>query len=257
MRIRNQLRSRLTAILTCSILVTLPIQASIVSDFDSLNYWGTGDNRSAMVIDWNDQKTSFSLAWGFRWDGTLTVADMLLSLTAADDRLFLRIDSEAGFGTALFGIGNQLGTSAFGVTGAQDTVGNPVTPVFVSGIDDLNTDNASTQSPASSLNAMPLNPVDRYQEGWSDNGFWGLYFAGSDNFSTQPQFTYPVDWIDAWLGVSGADLVDDGWYGLSFAPGFAGSEPSPAHAAIPEPGMMVLMAFGSILLCFWRTVRRG
>ena len=54
-----------------------------VVDLDDLNYWGTGSNRSALVVDWNDGKTNETLAWGFRWDGPApTVGDLLGSLAA-------------------------------------------------------------------------------------------------------------------------------------------------------------------------------
>jgi hypothetical protein len=221
----------------------------VVGNLDDLNYWGTGSNRSALVVDWNDGKTNETLAWGFRWDGPApTVGDLLVSLAAADPRLFFRLDSDASFGVALFGVGYQTGGTAFGVTGAQNTLGDSVTPVFVSGVSDMNITNGVTDSPLSSSLAAPLNAADHYAEAWnSPDRYWTLFFSGSGVFpsNADPSYTYPA-WTEAGLGLSGASLDDGGWYALSYSdPFWTAVTPGAAVAAVPEPESFALLVFAA------------
>ena len=221
--------------------------AQPVSSFDDLNYWGTGANRSAVIIQWNDSQSPQALVWGYRWDGAGTLYDLLVDLAASDPALFLRVDTVTAFGPALFGIGYQSGSSPFGLTGTQDENGDPNVAQFVNGIWD-NNGSAGVEAPASSTAAATTHAGDRYQEGWFDRGFWGLYFYGSDAFANAPNPVYPTSWTAAWVGASDAALVNDAWYGLSFAPDYDSVEPGLAIAAIPEPSMLSLLLLGSVLL---------
>jgi hypothetical protein len=234
---------------------SLSAQAMPVTTFADLNTWGEGDQIAGVIIDWNDGKSSSSLAWGYRWSGTQTAADMMTTLAASDPRLFLRMDTATSFGPLLLGIGYQTGDDAFGVTGAQDTLGNGVTLTFSDGLSDANVSADSFDGPASSTGALPVNAADRYVEGFNDNGFWSIYFAGTNNFATAPSFEAPTEWIDAFVGLGGATLEDEGWYGFSFAAGFVGSPPDAAISAIPEPATGWLLLSGGVLL-WWRQ-RRG
>lgn len=220
----------------------------LVSDLDDLIYWGTGTNRAAFVVYWNDSKSPDALAWGYRWSGTQTVEDMLGFLAANDPRLFARIDSSTGFGLGVFGLGYQTGAAAFGVTGAQDPGGNAVTPAFISGIDNLNTNPSGTESPFSSLNAEPLNSADRYKEGWNDNGFWELFHSGTDNFELQASFTLPTTWTSSFVG-AGVELVNESWAAFSITQADFSSNPPTATvtAAVPEPSTFLLIGLGSLV----------
>ncbi len=237
--------------------------ASPINGFDDLNYWGSGDSRSAMVINWNDGKSDFSLAWGFRWDGSLTAEDMLLALASEDPRLFLRLDSASEWGLALFGIGYQSGSDAFGLSGAQDPAGNFVTPAFPGGIDDMNVTNNAVDAPLSSSTVAPANAEDRYSEGWNDlvspyNRTWGLFLGGSLASAAEPSTNYPTQWTSADFGLSGISLDDDGWYAMSFAdPDWTPVEPGVALAAIPEPAVSMLIVLGGGLLLCARFTRRS
>ena len=60
---------------------TTPTEATI--DFSDILYWvGTGSNQAIMAVNWADT----ALAWGYRWNGTATVADMMADIAAADPR---------------------------------------------------------------------------------------------------------------------------------------------------------------------------
>ena len=58
-----------------------PIEATI--DFSDIIYWvGTGSNEAVLAVNWADT----ALAWGYRWNGTATVEDMMDDIAAADQR---------------------------------------------------------------------------------------------------------------------------------------------------------------------------
>lgn len=247
---------KLLALAGAAVVFAAGVLHAQVTNLDDLNYWGTGPNRTGLIIYWNDSKSPNAIAWGYQWSGNQTVADMLLFLASNDPLLFLRIDSSTGFGLAVFGIGYQVGSSPFGVTGAQDTAGNPVTPVFSSGVDDLDTNPSTTQAPASSTAAAPTNAVDHYVEGWNDNGYWELFHSGSDNLALQPSSTLPTVWTSSWVG-SSVPLVHNAWAAFSFASGFSSVPPAGSVvAAIPEPSVLLLAASGGIWLLFFHARKR-
>jgi hypothetical protein len=58
-----------------------PEEATI--DFNDILFWvGEGTNEAVMAVNWADT----ALAWGYRWNGTATVADMMAHIAAADPR---------------------------------------------------------------------------------------------------------------------------------------------------------------------------
>ncbi len=68
---------------------------------DIVNWTGTGTNRAAFVLDWNDGTVTRSMAWGFRWTGSATAEQMLRDVDANDPRLTLGFTLYSGFGYAL------------------------------------------------------------------------------------------------------------------------------------------------------------
>lgn len=59
----------------------IPEEATI--NFSEILYWvGEGTNEAVMAVNWADT----ALAWGYRWNGTATVADMMADIAAADPR---------------------------------------------------------------------------------------------------------------------------------------------------------------------------
>ena len=109
-----------------------PEEASISAN-DILFWVGTGSNEAVMAVNWADT----ALAWGYRWDGTATVADMMAHIAAADPRFSYSgtgmvsdinyIDTTAGMTTPL-GItpGNWWGSTNNGVMdmGMAQTLNN-------------------------------------------------------------------------------------------------------------------------------------
>jgi hypothetical protein len=87
-------------------VIPVPEEATIA--FSDILFWvGEGTNEAVMAVNWADT----ALAWGYRWDGTATVADMMNHIAAADPRFSFTgtgmvsdinyIDTAAGMTTPL------------------------------------------------------------------------------------------------------------------------------------------------------------
>jgi len=196
-------------------------------DLNSLTYYGTGPDRAAFVIDWNNGSANEIVAWGYRFDDSVavTMEEMMAEIASdVNSELFIRWDSDAGFGAFLFGLGKQNGATTFDVSGAVDALGNPVTANFVNGVWDIDT--GVGWEPPAAFGGTASNAGDFYAEGFG----WSSYVAGSaPDFNTsvsEQRITSPADWTATDLGISGIELVNEGWYGLG-----NGREPS----TVPEP----------------------
>lgn len=136
-------------------------------DFDAIKYWvGTGANKAALVVQWNDGKNSDALVWGFRWDGTATGVDMVKAIAKADHRFFaLQYDSGPTLGTAIGGLGFDLnGTNTIGLY--KD--GNTTYPHYpVDGL--VNTSGYDFD------NFTAIDATDHWQSGWATNGYWSYW----------------------------------------------------------------------------------
>lgn len=83
-------------------LIALPAPPDATIDFNEILYWvGEGSNEAVMAVNWADT----ALAWGYRWNGTATVANMMADIAAADPRFSY---TESGFITDI----NYLDTAA-------------------------------------------------------------------------------------------------------------------------------------------------
>lgn len=201
-------------------------RAGLVTTLDDIQYWvGSGANRAAFVIDWNDGKTDESIAWGYRWDGAAKGIDMLRAIVAADPRLFAHLSTSSNAGAAVYGFGYDLdGDGDFGVSPAL---------AF----------DAGGQSAGAYVNGRaPTDAADHWREGWT-SGYWS-YWAKTPT---------ATNWAFSGGGVSTKTLVNDGWDGWSFVVS-GSSAPSPAMAAlaVPEPASWLLFAGGMSTLWIMR-----
>ena len=220
--------------------------AQATFDLDSLDYYGTGPDRAAFVVDWNNGSANEVIAWGYNFDATTppTMQTMMEDIAASStSKLFIRWDSDAGFGAFLFGLGLQNGMTVFDVTGAVDSAGNSVAANFVDGVWDINTASVGWEPPAA-FDGTASNSGDFYSEGFG----WSSYVAGNaPDFSTSvsdTSLTSPSNWTATSLGISSVGLVDEGWYAFG-----NGRAPD----TVPEPGTTGLyVAFSAALLLLRR-----
>jgi hypothetical protein len=109
LKMKLSLTTRLIALFLTVMAVAGTAQASL--NFDDIQFWvGTGENRAALVIDWNDGVNPDSLVWGYRWDETATGTDMIQAIDAADSRFTVN-GSVGQYGLFVDGIRYDFGNT--------------------------------------------------------------------------------------------------------------------------------------------------
>ncbi len=199
-------RSAIVMAMLCNCWVFGTCLGGPVTSFDDIQFWvGSGNNRAAIAIDWDDTSTTDeALVWGYRWDGLRTGADMLQAVRETDARLFSKQSAPGSSGFVLYGLGYDLDNdSEFGITDGTifDSDG-----VAVSGPPD-NSPPAATAS----------DPADLYAEGWF-TGFWN-YGLSSGGLSSNNPFDGGI-WAGSSTGASGRTLSDGDWDSWTFTPTF-------------------------------------
>jgi len=169
--------------------------------FDDIKYWvGTGSNKAAFVVQWNDDKNSDALIWGFKWDGDATGEDMLKAIAKADHRFFTLLYQGTQFGSAIGGFGFDLNGKNTNGLYKDENVTYPYYPV--SGI--VNTTAYDFDQ------YTPIDAEDHWQSGWMSKGYWS-YWVKDDIDS---DFGY------SGLGASSRALQNGSWDVWNFNPEF-------------------------------------
>jgi hypothetical protein len=225
MRTRGRHGVIAAGVLAAAVMSLASARSAQAVGFDDIQYWvGTGSNRAAFVMDWNDAKTPESLIWGYRWDGAASGEQMLRAIVAADPRLFAHVGAAGSFGVPLWGSGYDL-----------DDDGNfAVNPP-------LSFDSGGLSTGTGDDSRAPADAADHWREGFN-NSFWGYYDGGT---GASPA------WAFGSAGMSDRVLVNNAWDGWSFAPGFADtlpSEPVAAAPPVPEPATIGLAAIAALAL---------
>jgi hypothetical protein len=239
--------------------LALPARADFVTvnDFGNLLFWsGSGANQAALVVYFDDPvygdgAAPAAVAWGYRWDGAKTQADMLFALAGSIDVVAgtppappvpqsgsdprLAIDVEYSSYTYL-----DQTFSAWLLTAIRyDQVGLPAP--WPQTLREM-----TSQSPP---DIAPYSFVPASGTAWPAGGVLDLI---------------------ADTGISDTLLQDRGWYGFVAAeyliiptdpPDFVGFPTTFAFdqpvAAVPEPAALVLAACGCMALGMWVRRRNG
>ena len=219
----KKLIAALTALL-CVGASGLKAQLITVTDFDDIQFWGGfGVYRSALVVEFDNNGTPFSVAWGYQWDTETTLETMMFalagtitggpsSIAGSDPRLSISV-SDYGSPAASDYFLDTFNYNQSGLAG-----GWPTASLSLTGWDGTNWNNLFTLEGTSN---------------WSS----GL-FALSD------------------IGMSTITLVDGGWYGWVMAEGPDTYSFSQPVAAIPEPSTWVLLGLSAFGFGIWR-IRRA
>lgn len=210
-------------------------QAGIVNDFGDLLFWaGSGTNQAAFVIDFGTtapQGAPPAVAWGYRWNGTATLDQMIFSLAGTI--------SGSGAPAPVAGSDPRLGVT---VTLYPDYY-EPAPGEYISEytVDRLTYDQVG----------LPTGWTQEFRS--LENDFFNDLSIASYLAPTAGG-VWPVGGSLqlASFGPIGTVLTNGGWYGYVVAeyggpPDYALPDPlafSQPTAAIPEPATLVLAAAG-------------
>lgn len=187
--------------------------------FDMIENWtGTGENRAALVIQWNDAdgRDPAALVFGYRWDGAATGYEMFRDVVLNNPQLFgllqrtnvgCDISAIAPDGYTVDGIGWDDDES--GEPGMWDSANNdyyyPEGGLQYHPRGGSSIDGSYPDYDYDNWKAVDANDI--WQAGWYQ-GYWSYWVKNSES----QQFSY-----SGW-GVSCRELVDGCWDGWNFCP---------------------------------------
>ena len=135
--------------------------ATINFPASSVQYWvGTGSNSAVVVVAWDDAATPTALAWGVRWNGTVSALDLIDSIQTYDSRF--SNGSSATAASVTYNDGTVVLTSdnnwwCYTVNGAWATVG--YTGYYMSDGDIMELSGSCYFSMTSAVAATDPNPA--------------------------------------------------------------------------------------------------
>ena len=177
--------------------------------FDMIENWtGEGANRAAMVVQWNDDRETKALVFGYKWDGEATSCDMIEAIAAANPRFYTILQKGTQYGTAVGGFGWDADDAGEIRLFKGEKAIMEVTPGVFDG-DSYGFDGIT-----------PLDSNDYWFSGWND-GFWSFWVKDS----AAGEFGF------ASVGASTRKLVDGCWDGWNYSPGMQSLPWKPFEAA--------------------------
>ena len=181
--------------------------------FDMIESWaGEGENRAALVIQFNDDKEKNALVFGYRWDGQATGVDMIRAVVSANPRLYALLEytnvsspTDPLGGYVVGGLGwDQDDDGEISITNGKYTLKSE--NGFFEHPDGYKPSQASSRIAYDYDDWSALDPDDFWGSGWYLS-YWSYWVKEGDANS----FGY-----SSW-GASGRVLSDGSWDGWNFS----------------------------------------
>ena len=235
-------KTLLLPLLTLGVILGHPTPSAASTTFDSIKFWtGTGTNKAAMVIQWNDGGTPTSMVWGYRWNGTATGFDMFQSIAGTTS--LTDLSSPQNLQTYL-GSDPRLTTSW-----TKYSFGNALDSVIFQSVASLRTRSDWTNGYWEYSVYGGTFDYDLYDAEWN--------YVGENTYNQTGTYTYSnVNWFSSPIGASDRILVDGSWDAFSFASGFTSTpvvEPAPALPPSPTAKSIRLKSSTELEIIFTTT----
>lgn len=218
--------ARLCAVVALTLALSGANANAIVTSLSDITFWvGSGNNTAGLVVDFHDGSARQSFAWGYRWDGTASGADMILAITTADPGL-----SMVAFGT---------GASDFFLTEIS----------FLDGMD---------------LHTQTSGSFATYPADYSSWGYYIAGGSAGGAGVSGGGLALPTTWTSSptaaslmGFGSPGRELANNSWDAWSFglnSPSYEHTVPpgSTVFAAVPEPRVTTLIVLALSIVFYAR-----
>ena len=186
--------------------------------FDDIYFWvGEGSNRSALAVQWNNDRETNALVWGYNWDGSKYGVDILFAIAKEDPKFFVFADATtSGYGTAIAGVGYDANSDGVFFI-KHKTTGELIYP----------DENGVLPHP----NALGYD-YDNYEAGDTEDYWYAGWYSGYWSYWLS---TDGNSWSYSGLGASSRQLTDGCWDGWNASVGM-GSYPWKPLTAASAPG---------------------
>ena len=211
----------------CLVVVPAAQAQTIVANFDDVQFWtGSGPNRSVLVLEFGIDDVPTSVAWGYRWSGSATMASMVFALTGSI--------TGSGVPSPLTGADPRLAIDATYFASFDAYFVNSIT------YDQI---------------GLPL-PWSQTVRAIEDNYFVDATYPSIYTLTGNGVWSGAA-FAQAQVGMSGLSLANGGWYGFAQTDGFdefyTFAQPA---SAVPEPSIAGLGGVAILVLVALRR-RRG
>ncbi len=179
---------------------------------DITNWTGEGVNSAALVLQWNDERETNAIVFGYRFDGEKNGYDMARAIVEANPRLYA-LFCETDMGYVIGGMGWDIDSDGeIYLYESDGTLRTGENGVFESASYDFDGITAA-------------DPNDLWNSGWVSKGYWSYWVKDSQADS----FSYSQ------LGVSNRTLHNGSWDAWNFRIIGGDTADWKPFAAAPEP----------------------